>query len=80
MVCFYSLYNDCTIALFKKFTNFTPMEYLTNYRVERACELLKPTDKTVAEIAFDCGFSGNSYFGEIFKRSMGITPKEYRKR
>lgn len=72
--------NNSCIAIFKKFTNFTPMEYLTNFRLEKACVLLRETDKTVAEIAFDCGFSGGSYFGEVFKRSMGITPKKYRKR
>lgn len=71
--------NSC-IAIFKKFTNFTPIEYLNNYRIEQACVLLRETDKTVAQIALDCGFSACSYFGEIFKRSKGITPKDYRTR
>ncbi|MBQ9229455.1 MAG: AraC family transcriptional regulator [Eubacterium sp.] len=69
--------NSC-INLFKRYTNMTPMDYLTNYRIEKACGFLKSTDKTVSEIAYDCGFSTSSYFAVIFKRLVGITPKEYR--
>lgn len=70
--------NNSCINIFRKFTNSTPMEYLTRYRIEKACDLLNKTDKTISEIALDCGFSGSSYFTETFKKIIGITPKEYK--
>jgi len=35
------------------------------------------TDHTLTEIAFDCGFSSQSYFSYVFKRRIGKTPREY---
>lgn len=70
--------NSC-ISIFKSFTNSTPIEYLTNYRINKAIQLLKTSDKSISEIAQDCGFSGSSYFAEIFKRTLGKTPSELRK-
>lgn len=71
--------NNSCIAIFKKFTDSTPIEYLINYRIDKAVNLLNTTEKQISEIALDCGFSGSSYFTEMFKRNTGITPKEYRK-
>lgn len=71
--------NSC-ISMFKSFTNATPIEYLTNYRISKAAQLLKSTDKSISEIAQDCGFSGSSYFAEVFKRFAGETPKAFRDR
>ena len=47
-------------------TGKTPFEYLNNYRVEQAGELLLSTDMTVAKIAGNCGFNDASYFSKIF--------------
>ncbi len=63
---------------FTKSLGMTPFQYVLNYRVRRAAELLTETRKPVAEIAYATGFFGNSYFGKTFKNLIGMTPNEYR--
>jgi AraC-like DNA-binding protein len=55
------------------------MDYLSYYRVERACHLLAATSVTVTETAYRCGFNDSSYFVKIFKKYKGTTPRQYRK-
>jgi len=64
--------------LFNRYVHKTPNAYLVQYRLGKAAELLVSTDDSVTEIAFACGFSGASYFTELFRKSFGSTPKEYR--
>ena len=66
-------------VFFKEMTHRTPVEYLNHYRVEMAGELLLSSGQTVAEIAVECGFSDMSYFSRMFRRYMGVTPRNYRK-
>lgn len=63
---------------FLSLTGKTPMLYLNEYRIERACEMLRGTDKTMLDIAVSCGFSDQSYFVKWFRRSKKMTPREYR--
>lgn len=65
--------------LFHKYTNRTPIESLMRYRTEKAAELLISSSLSMSEIAERTGFSGASYFAEIFKRFYNISPREYRK-
>ena len=65
---------------FTKSLGMTPFQYVMNYRIRRAAELLTGTNEPVAEIANATGFFSNSYFGKTFKEIMGETPKEYRKK
>ncbi len=65
--------------LFKKETGMTVMEYLLEIRLQKASELLKNTGLLIAQIAFDSGFSDESYFCRAFRRSKGISPSAYRK-
>lgn len=58
----------------------TPMNYLNYYRIESACEQLAATNKTITEIAFDCGFHDTSYFVKVFKKHQGVTPSQYQKK
>ncbi len=67
-------------ALFKKFTNRSPVENLLHTRVERVAELLLNTELPMSDIAEKTGFSGASYMSEIFKRYYKVSPREYRKR
>ena len=53
--------------------------YLTELRLERAKDLLKNSDLTIYEILLESGFSNQRTFNRVFKNSVGITPKEYRK-
>lgn len=48
-------------------------------RIERACELLISTHRSVREIAISCGFYDTNYFSVVFKRVRGVTPLEFRK-
>lgn len=67
-------------ALFKAQTGETFIEALTRVRMEKAKELLTHTDMKSYEIAEKVGYSDAHYFGSIFKKNEGITPKEYAKR
>lgn len=64
--------------LFRSYLNQTPNEYLTAYRLNKGCELLYDTDRTVSEIALEVGFGGASYFAETFRKAFGQSPTEYR--
>ena len=63
--------------LFKKETGYTFGQYLTHYRVNVAAGLLANFDIRVAEVAEQVGYTDSNYFSQIFKKIMGITPKEY---
>ena len=54
-------------------------EYVEDRRIRKAVNLLIETDLTLAEIAYECGFSSQSYFSYAFKKKMGLTPREYAK-
>ena len=55
-------------------------DYLNRVRVERAIELLKDPNKSLAEIAVEVGFYDQSHFGKIFRQVTGYTPALYRKK
>lgn len=65
--------------LFSSYLHQTPNEYLTAYRLNKGCELLNHTDKTIVEIALEVGFGGASYFAETFRKAFGQSPTEYRR-
>lgn len=67
----------CTI--FRKYLNRTPIEYVTEYRLQEGRRLLSETDLNVTEIAYRTGFSGASYFSERFRQYYHCSPGEYRK-
>ena len=52
--------------------------YLANLRLRHAGELLRATDLSVYEIAERCGYKDYFYFARLFKRTLGITPSQYR--
>ena len=64
---------------FKEITGSTFLEYLTLFRLERALPLLSCTEKTVVDVAYDCGFSNIRSFNRAFKKYIGLSPSEYRK-
>ncbi len=65
---------------FRAVTGVTLIQYLTVVRIRKACLLLKDTEDSVTEIARACGFSGGTYFENVFKRLRGMTPRQYRKK
>ena len=64
---------------FKEIAGVSPIQYLINYRIEQARELLADTTKTVLEVSLDCGFENVSYFIRQFKKATGVTPREFRR-
>lgn len=62
---------------FKAAVGKTLHEYVEDLRIRKALDLLTTTDQTLAEIAYQCGFSSQSYFSYAFKRKMNMTPREY---
>lgn len=56
----------------------TLRQYIISYRLKLAKSMLELTDKSVAEIGDECGFTDASYFTKTFRQSFGMTPKEYR--
>jgi AraC-like DNA-binding protein len=66
-------------SFFKNMTGKTPIEYLNDYRVERAARKLLGSDMPITQIAYTCGFNDLSYFIKTFKKIKGCTPKNYRK-
>lgn len=65
--------------LFKDITGVSPQEYLLDYRIRRACSLLKETDLPVSDIARSVGYGDALYFSRLFKQKKGSPPSEYRK-
>lgn len=66
--------------VFDSLTHHTPMNYVNLYRVEHAAFLLESTDKTITQIATECGFWESSYFTKVFKKEKHCTPKAYREK
>ena len=64
--------------LFKQSIGITPHQYLSQQRVERAKELLNKTDRSIVDIALECGFSSHSHLSKKFRQFTGMTPKAYR--
>lgn len=60
-------------------TGKTFSEWVSLYRIRRACHLLSRSNESLAEIASECGFSDQSYFTKIFRRLVGQNPLQYRK-
>ncbi len=65
--------------MFKRETGMTPLDYLTEQRIEKAKNDLRTTDSSISQIANDCGFSSLAYFGSVFKKQTGYTPLMFRK-
>ncbi len=65
---------------FKSFMHCTVKEYLIRLKITKAKELLINTDKSIEDVALECGFSSANYFGLNFKKEIGLSPLNYRKK
>ena len=65
------------IRLFRKHAGMTPHQYLMNYRILEAKQLLK-TEKSIIKIADLCGFSDAKSFGRCFRNKQGVSPTQFR--
>lgn len=64
---------------FKKYYNVSPVMFLNNQRLRKACALLEQSDEDLEYIAGECGFANSSYLATAFKRAFNTTPLKYRK-
>lgn len=63
---------------FKKQTNLTFTQFVNEFRINLACQLLRETELTILAISQECGFNNLSHFNKQFKEITGSTPSEYR--
>ncbi len=63
---------------FKLATGITPRHYLQNIRIDNATDLLKNSNLSISEIAFEVGYQDTGYFSALFRKIMSVTPNEYR--
>ncbi|TXL61093.1 AraC family transcriptional regulator [Cerasibacillus terrae] len=64
--------------LFSQTMNITPLQYLTQFRMSKALELLNDGNLTVEDIASKVGYSNGNYFTKVFRSKVGISPGKYR--
>jgi AraC-like DNA-binding protein len=66
------------IHFMKQVTGMSFVAYLNQFRVAKAQALMAATTKSLAEISYEVGFCDQSYFGQVFRKLLKITPREYR--
>jgi AraC family transcriptional regulator len=64
---------------FKTATGLSPYQFVLAQRLERTKDLLEHSQLSLAEIAYNVGFSSQAHMTRVFKERMGYTPKTYRK-
>ena len=66
-------------SYFKRCKGMTFSQFVTRYRLNTACELLKHSQKGVSEICYTVGFNDLPHFVRVFTNAMGMSPSKYRK-
>ena len=66
-------------SVFKEYFNSTPAEFVKIRRLKKACNLLLETSLPINKIAKKCGIPDYNYFSKVFKHSLGISPKQFKK-
>lgn len=77
-LCFLS--SSHFMTQFKQYMGVSTAAYINQIRIQNVCKLLRETTQSVLSIAETCGFRNLSNFDEQFRKLMGCTPSEYRKR
>jgi AraC-like DNA-binding protein len=67
-------------ARFKELLGQTPLEYVTEWRMQKAMQLLQQRDKKLIDVARSVGYKSDAAFSKAFKRVVGANPGEYLKR
>lgn len=68
------------LRVFHSATGTSPLAWVIDQRIHRACSLLRHSDRRVTEIAFDVGFNDSNYFTRQFRKHTGLSPRDYRLR
>jgi AraC-like DNA-binding protein len=64
--------------LFHRHAGMPLVEFVNKARVQRSCQLLKRSDASILEVAVAVGYNNLSHFNRCFRRTMGMSPREYR--
>lgn len=70
--------SEC-LRCFRSTIGTTPIQYVKQFRIQKAAEQLASSNQKIADIAASCGFLDVSYFTKTFREQKGCTPSEYRK-
>ncbi len=65
-------------AIFLRSAQRAPMDFFTNLKIREACNALRSSDRYIYEIAQGLGYKDQYYFSRLFKKIVGVSPKEYR--
>jgi len=68
------------IRRFAKATGLSPLEYVHSLRLEEAKQILETEELSVEAVAGEVGYEDASFFGRLFRRKVGLTPAQYRRR
>ncbi|MBA6251609.1 AraC family transcriptional regulator [Colwellia sp. MB3u-55] len=63
---------------FKELTDTSPIQHFINMKIQRACSELDNSSQTIKDISEGLGYSDPYYFSRLFKKSLGMSPKQYR--
>jgi transcriptional regulator GlxA family with amidase domain len=67
-------------TLFKNELGTTPHQYLLQARIAKACSLLRTTDMSVTDIAFEVGFTSSQHFARVFRKLENISARNFRRK
>jgi AraC family transcriptional regulator len=67
------------LRMFRAATECTPHQYFLRLRIEKAQSLMKSQSLRIIDIAESCGFTSQSQFSRVFRRVIGVTPRQYRR-
>ncbi|MFS4416937.1 AraC family transcriptional regulator [Maribacter sp. 2307ULW6-5] len=66
-------------TIFKKRTGYSLVHFINLKKVQRACEYLKYSELSIKEIGYHLGFQDPLYFSRLFKKFMGMSPRDYKR-
>ncbi|WP_426452511.1 AraC family transcriptional regulator [Paenibacillus sp. S-38] len=77
---FVGLNRSYLCSLFKEHIHSSIQSYLVQYRIQKACELMNQRELSIGDIARSVGYEDPLLFSKMFRKNMGVSPKEYRTR
>lgn len=76
----FHFHENYIIRCMKRTFNYTPLEYLADYRLEYSTKLLIKTTLPISKIAYESGYQSVAYYSLCFKKKYGVSPLNYRKK
>lgn len=64
---------------YKALTGYSPVQHFIHMKMEKACYLLDITEDPISHICYQLGYEDTQYFSRVFKRVVGLSPRDYRK-